>query len=546
MAALGDLLAQVEDLDAQLQAVDDAELVAGKEEQGIVEYVDPETGESVELTLDELETFRKTLAGAKKQLDRIVNPYTSAKKAYDDAQAGLRRAQEIARNPITESPEGISQAQADKNVVAARKKVEAAGRRVNVSVRRVEATQTPDEVVQAATAGPTGAATAVPPTEAIPTPTGEPLIRATGTRLGGDRGMEVAQQKRRNLFGPTTAPSVGGGGGGTGGGAGGGTDTGQPKVGDVRTTKKGVRQEWNGSKWVTVTVETKPWQQIIQEEFGSYAAYIGIDPDVDKALEMRAKGEIDSTRFQAMIRSTAWWRDTNDFIRAWDLKERTPGSTAQKEIADRTQAMMDHAMSQFGVALAPESLRSWARQSLREGASDLTWKNGVGAIIAKGGNAGVADQLRNSSVSTRIRDINAKYGYNVSADTVMKAVNNIVMGVSTEAMYENDVAKQVKSLYGQDVGQLLDQGYSLKDIMEPYTNVAKTVLQLDDIDLQDEKFRRALQVTDPQGNKRKMTLGEWERNLRTDASYGWEYTENARTQARRTVDTILKSFGKVS
>ena len=291
--------------------------------------------------------------------------------------------------------------------------------------------------------------------------------------------------------------------------------------------------------------DKRPWQKIIQQEFGAYAAYIGIDPVVDKALGQLARQEIDGTRFDAMVRSSQWWKNTNDFIRQWDLKERTAGSTAPKEIADRVQMMRDYALAEFGVSLPPESVQSFARESLRQGMQDAVWKNGVGSIIVKGDNLGAIDQLRSGSVGQTLRKINADYGYDASPDFINKSISNVVTGAMTTASYRDEVLKQVKALYGQDVGQLLDQGYTISDVAQPYMNVAAKTLEVDRVDFSDPKFRAALDFTDQSGNRRRMTLAEWESRLRSDSQYGWSKTDQAKNLAREAASTILKAFGKV-
>ena len=294
-----------------------------------------------------------------------------------------------------------------------------------------------------------------------------------------------------------------------------------------------------------VKKDKRPWQRIIQQEFGWASAYIGIDPTVDEALGQLARGEIDGTRFDAKIRSSEWWKNTNDFIRQWDLKERTPGSTAQKEVNDRVQAMQDYALAQFGVAVPAESIRAFARESLRQGMQQNIWQNGVGATIAKGADIGAIDQLRAGNIGQTLRRINSDYGYDASTDYLNKSIGAIASGTMTATSYRDQVLKQVKSLYGTDVGELLDQGYSIADIAQPYNQIAARTLEVDSVDMKDPKFRAALDFTDDKGNRRKMTLGEWENKLRADAQYGWSKTEQAKGLARNAASTILRAFGKI-
>lgn len=294
-----------------------------------------------------------------------------------------------------------------------------------------------------------------------------------------------------------------------------------------------------------VKKDKRPWQQIIMKEFGSYAAYIGIDPVVDQALGQLARNEIDGTRFDAKIRSSQWWKNTNDFIRQWELKERTPGSTAQKEIEDRVQRMTDYALSEFGVTVSPDAVRAFARDSLRQGMLDAVWQNGVAALIVKGSDLGAIDQLRSGNVGQRLRRINADYGYTADDKFLNTSISNVAMGKMTESSYKGEVLKQVKSLYGSDVGELLDQDYTIAEIAAPYTQIAARTLELDNVDMSDPKFRAALDFTDENGKRRKMTLGEWQQKLRSDPQYGWSKTQEARNLASDAASTILRAFGKV-
>jgi hypothetical protein len=209
--------------------------------------------------------------------------------------------------------------------------------------------------------------------------------------------------------------------------------------------------------------------------------------------------------------------------------------------------MKDYALSTFGVVLSPEQLRPWARQTLREGASAPTQENGVAAIIVKGGSQGAIDQLRQGGVAQRVNDVNARYGYNPGSDFVNQSISNIALGTMTEDMYESKVKSFVKTMYGADVGDLLDRGYSVADISEPYVQTAARMLETNPnmIDMKDTKFQKALGMVDADGKKRQMTLGEWEKTLRTDPIYGWDKTNQAAGLAVQVGEQILRQFGKV-
>jgi hypothetical protein len=560
MATLQELEKLLTDIQTQLDAIDSASPSASTP-QGSVEYRNPETGQVETVKLADLDVLRKGLSENKKKLQAALKPLRDAQNTYQNELVGLRRAKEIAANPITESAQGLSQKEADSNVVAAEAKVNSAARQVTIATQRLASTEVP---VVLGTTKPkaAGGPRTTPPRMRMP-------------EEAADRGVVTGK--------PPTPRDLAGGGGG-GGGA-----TPPPKPGKPGEASPGLQQEFltvvnqqfgtsfktvneylsakgvkgmaprakrveRYNKFIAGKEETTPegglterGKQILQQEYGWVSAYIGIDPDVDAAMGQLARKEISEDAFDAKIRSSKWWQERNDFTRAWDVKERTPGSTAQKEIDDRVQSMKDYALSKFGVVLSPEQLRPWARQTLREGASAPTQENGVAAIIVKGGSQGAIDQLRQGGVAQRVNDVNARYGYNPGSDFVNQSISNIALGTMTEDMYESKVKSFVKTMYGADVGDLLDRGYSVADISEPYVQTAARMLETNPnmIDMKDTKFQKALGMVDADGKKRQMTLGEWEKTLRTDPIYGWDKTNQAAGLAVQVGEQILRQFGKV-
>jgi hypothetical protein len=64
------------------------------------------------------------------------------------------------------------------------------------------------------------------------------------------------------------------------------------------------------------------------------------------------------------------------------------------------------------------------------------------------------------------------------------------------------------------------------------------------VDMSQGDFEIALSYGE-EGKKRTMTTGEWEKLLRTDVRYGWEKTNNAKTEARALASNIAQAFGKI-
>ncbi len=551
----------VKEINAQLDAIREAKFSVASAE-GLVDYTDPLTNQTSPISLDDLDVLERGLKDNKKVLEKTLKPLKDAEKTSAQADEDYQRAIRIAQSKSAQSGLGINQRIANERLNAAKKAVDLSKTKLTEATNKLESPETNIQAILTGTSKDTVGPRTAPPRMRMP-------------EEAADRGIITGK--------PPTPRDL------AGGRAGGGGATPPPKPGKPGEASPGLQQEFltvvnqqfgtsfktvneylsakgvkgmaprakrveRYNKFIAGKEETTPegglterGKQILQQEYGWVSAYIGIDPDVDAAMGQLARKEISEDAFDAKIRSSKWWQERNDFTRAWDVKERTPGSTAQKEIDDRVQSMKDYALSKFGVVLSPEQLRPWARQTLREGASAPTQENGVAAIIVKGGSQGAIDQLRQGGVAQRVNDVNARYGYNPGSDFVNQSISNIALGTMTEDMYESKVKSFVKTMYGADVGDLLDRGYSVADIAEPYVQTAARMLETNPnmIDMKDTKFQKALGMVDADGKKRQMTLGEWEKTLRTDPIYGWDKTNQAAGLAVQVGEQILRQFGKV-
>jgi hypothetical protein len=125
------------------------------------------------------------------------------------------------------------------------------------------------------------------------------------------------------------------------------------------------------------------------------------------------------------------------------------------------------------------------------------------------------------------------------------AVENVLTGQVNTADFARQQRAIAKTRYGH-LSELIDQGVTLEDLAANYKNSAAKLLEMDpnQIDMSQADFETALSFGD-EGKKRTMTTGEWEKLLRTDQRYGWEKTNNAKTEARALASNIAQAFGKI-
>jgi hypothetical protein len=138
------------------------------------------------------------------------------------------------------------------------------------------------------------------------------------------------------------------------------------------------------------------------------------------------------------------------------------------------------------------------------------------------------------------------YGYNVS-DAEMQAALTGGMYNGVAVTKDSILQKAQKSAKGKyfHLADQIDAGLSLEDIFSGYRNYAADALEIDpnQIDFtKDSKWARAF------GTKEtgQMSLTDWVTTIKSDPSFGWQFTKQANQQATDIGLTLARAFGKVS
>lgn len=124
-------------------------------------------------------------------------------------------------------------------------------------------------------------------------------------------------------------------------------------------------------------------------------------------------------------------------------------------------------------------------------------------------------------------------------------IESVLTGAITTQDFQRQQREIAKKRYGH-LSDLIDQGVTLEDLAGNYKQTAAKLLEVDPntIDMSQGDYEVALSFGD-EGKKRAMTTGEWEKLLRTDSRYGWEKTENAKTEARSLANNLAQAFGRI-
>lgn len=125
------------------------------------------------------------------------------------------------------------------------------------------------------------------------------------------------------------------------------------------------------------------------------------------------------------------------------------------------------------------------------------------------------------------------------------SIESVLTGTITTQDFQRQQREIAKKRYGH-LSDLIDQGVTLEDLAGNYKQTAAKLLEVDPntIDMSAADYEIALAFGE-EGKKRAMTTGEWEKLLRTDSRYGWEKTENAKSEARSLANNLAQAFGRI-
>ena len=355
-------------------------------------------------------------------------------------------------------------------------------------------------------------------TPAVTTPKGSAGQKVSEPRTMGVRQFEEQSMAAYNKANPKKVNKPG---------LGGGTKVGATKV------INGVLNTWDGSKWVPekkkVTVD---WEAKFREMFPSESWMLDLDrtkyADVFTLFQKSIDGEVYKTpeglaRFKAQLEGTS-------FV---------------KELASTD--MVRQVKSLVGDIFDSTPMNSFLTKAMNMGWKDATLKQEVYKEAFRKDNAGMyvnPTAINRAKVSNDYLSI-AKIGKSYFSTVSDGTIQNVLTGGMMQQDVERQQRELAKTKYGH-LSNLIEQGFTLEDIADSYKTQAAKILERDpnSIDMSQGAYSTAFDFGE-EGKKRMMSTNEWEMKLRSDATFGWDKTQNARDEARALASSISQAFGRV-
>ena len=239
-----------------------------------------------------------------------------------------------------------------------------------------------------------------------------------------------------------------------------------------------------------------------------------------------------------------------------------PSATTYLSTREQTDAEINaEYRKMFGIA-APDDVRQEYFDKLtsaQKASPQITKRDASGAIVQSGGlGQDVKDRIVNNMVAkgaglaregetgdfdvavSSIKDAAADYGVALTEDQIRKyAISSFRTGAGIDA--EKEKIKAIsKGLYAP-LAPFIDQGVTVKDLMQPYINKKAKVLEIPDelISLNNSEGQEVMSKVIVDG---KLTpIFDYEKSLRADPR--WRFTKNANEMASGFVLRVLRDFG---
>ena len=294
-------------------------------------------------------------------------------------------------------------------------------------------------------------------------------------------------------------------------------------------TKKELAREWENKQ----SYNKLSWIDKVKTTFGAYSYLLddnlGLGSDVADVLRKAVELEYDDQFFITQIEGTEWFKSNDEKKRSFDLLD-----VATKE---RTiELKMQDIRNNFGDIFKDQgSLRKVAIEAARGGMSDQEFSNYVYARAFEGKNSNL---LMESKDAQSVRAMGSKYFMKLDD----KQIQDVLIGKTTLPDLQANLVMSAKALFPQWSDQF-DKGLTLDEIGKPYLGILQDLTERTDIQSTDPMMLRALEL-DPETGQAK-SLTKWMSEVKTDPSFGYQYTKKANQDALNLTTSFARIFGKV-
>lgn len=283
-------------------------------------------------------------------------------------------------------------------------------------------------------------------------------------------------------------------------------------------------------------------RQKVAETYPAFAWLLDI-PEVGGLLEQAAAEGWDTTRLQASLYATAWWRGTSQTSRNWQTLVNTDPAEAVRQRSLRHSEVADE-IRRLGLKLTYEEELWVTEMSLINGNSRAQITQ---AIVQISRSHGITDTGTVRQTSQQIRELSKRFAYPVSGATALDWAYNVAAGRMTLEGVEAQMRESAKDKYGDNINIMrgLDRGMTVWDIMQPVLGRVSEELGIspDGFDLTEGWGAQLVNYRDPKTNQLRL-MDDTEATTWARSQERWRNTANGRGLTSQLAGAITEKFGR--
>lgn len=287
------------------------------------------------------------------------------------------------------------------------------------------------------------------------------------------------------------------------------------------------------------------WQLLatIQDQFPQYIPILS-KPGVFQVLADTINHGWSAEKRDAALAQTPYYLSTDLAHRQWDNLQATDPATASQK-AEQVKRTMDDLQHSLGITLdntggLSSPAFSFFVNAVTEGWTPDEIKYRMLASVNSTVDGGAV-----ASSAANVKQMANDYGVPLSDNTTMSYARQMTAGSMDQKALQGYLIEQAKSLFPA-LSTALDQGITVKQYVDPYIQLAQQNLGLNPstVNLTDQKWMNLLNQVDPKtGQRVSMSLDQALSTMRTDPSWGYDQTSQARQSATQLAQQLGQKFG---
>lgn len=306
-----------------------------------------------------------------------------------------------------------------------------------------------------------------------------------------------------------------------------------------------LRNKWNPEQLNNaMRYHAKIDPTVVKAVYGPYVGLAQTNPEIKKVLDQAQAGNWSQAQFDQAVQGTNWYRTTPESARNAQLGQANDPASTTKAKGSRHDQIVTLARN-LGVPDTDPRVNALADEAFTNGWDDtvVTRKLADLVKVQATGNTGQT-AITVGSLKQQASD----YLVPISDATLQEWTTRIQRGDVPAQSFREYLKEQAKSLF-PGMAAAIDSGVTPSTYVDPYRQMAAQTLELppDQVNFSDPKWSKALFQVDPKtGARVSMSLADWGKTLRSDPSYGYHKTAQAKSQASDMVEQITTMFGAVA